>query len=1112
MPFPDEALDVWVELKLGDQWVNIKTDGHVYTRDPITITRGRGDEGSRTDPSTCTLTINNRDGRYSPRNPLGPYYGRIGRNTPIRVSVPTGGAPALTVPDGAIGSYASTPDAAALDITGDLDVRVEAEVRWVGGASGGGLVGKYIETGAQRSWVLWLDSTGELILYWSSTGANLLLATSTVPVPALGRQAVRATLDVNNGASGNTVTFYTAPSIAGPWTQLGAPIVQADTTSIFDSASPVQVGEIIADPVAGRYYAMELRNGIGGMVVADPDFTAQAVGTTAFADAAGRSWTVAGDAAITDRDVRFSGEVPSWPIKWNTSGTDVWVTIEAAGILRRLGQGAKPLGSALRRAIGTFQADDARIVAYWPLEDSAGSTQAASAIGGVPPLRALGPVEFSAEPSGGTGGGVSVGDVGRLTGATPSPGTEWTIMFWFDLAADMGTDAASPVVQWRTPGSNASYWSLFTGQVLSGTLILEGANAAGSVVVSANGTADVRGRGPVQIVVTGDQDGANYQVAVAVDGELDTASISPGDVCSPPTSIGINLDVAPGEYSGSVSHLLVATHTFESRGYAAALVPVGSGHRGETAGARFLRLTGEEGVPADLVGVAADSEPMGAQQPKELLELLGECADADGGTLYERRDGLGLRYRTRAADYNTDPALTLDYHDQLAAPLEPVDDDQATRNDVTVEREGGSSARVTVDQGPLSTQPPPDGVGVYNESVTLNLADDDQLLAQAGWRAHLGTVDEARYPVVRLKLHKHYDLAPAVVAADIRARIHLSGLPAWEPPGTVDLLADGYTETIEPRRWTIEYNTVPGSPWRVAVADNTTLGRVDTDGTVLLDPVTATDTTLPVLVTGAAWTTDPADYPFDLTLGGEVVTATAASDKVLDNFADTAAGGWGSADTGQAWTVAAGSAADFSAAGGTGGVIASPTAGVERAIVIPTGSPQQSTLVYSNTPLTPTGAPITWGVLLRYTDASNYYWLGVQINTAGTLTLIARKRVAGAFTTITSVASATGHSTSVWRILRAEALGTTLRAKVWAADAAEPAAWELTTTDAALSSGGSAGCIARRETGNTNSTSTGFDIFTAYQSLTVTRAVNGISKAQAAGIDIRLAQPSTIAL
>lgn len=1123
MTFPDEPLNLAVELKIGDTWVDIKKAGHVYTRDPITITRGRQDEGSRADPSTCSMTLDNRDGRYCPRNVLGPYYGLIGRNTPIRVSAGAGPA-ALTVIDADDG--ATAPDQPGLDITGDLDVRFYGVMDWTD--SYGGLVSKYGDEG-QLSWDLRVDFfTRKLLLWWSPTGLldNGQRAYSTVRVPPSRVQAVRAALDVDNGTGGRTVRFYTADTIDGPWTQLGDPVSAAGTTSIHAGNSPLKIGGSIGAALDGRVYAVTVHNGIDGPAVAAPDFRTQAEGATGFTDSLGNVWTVAGNSQITNRTTRFMGEIPSWPIRWGPSEQDGYVQIEAAGITRRLGQGRKPLKSALFRAISGALADTDpthKITAYWPMEDGDGATQAAAAVPGVPPLKAVGPVTFSAEPSGGTSGGVAFGDGGRLVGATPSTGGQWQIIFWFDLPADMGTDAISPIVQWRTPGSSkAVRWDLYTGQGINGLMFLECADDDNNIVLSAGGSQDVRGRGPVQIRIEGFNNGSSFhQVRVYVDGVLDiSTATSTADTATTPTSIGVNLAVSAGtEFSGNVSHLIVTPWSvWHTAIFARDLVPAGTGYRGETAGDRFERLCEEESIPSGLLGDTDDTEPMGPQLPAPVLDLLADCEDADGGTLYEARDDLALRYRTRAADYNTAPAVSLDYHDQVAYPLEPVDDDQNTRNDVTVQRVGGSSARVVIADGPLSVNAPPDGVGTYDESLTLNVAADDRLLPIAGWRARLGTVDEARYPVVRVKLHKHPDLIPAVTAMDMRSRIHLTGLPAWEPPGTVDLLADGYTEVLEPRRWTIEYNTVPGSPWRTGILDDPVLGRADTDGSALVDALGTADTALTVEVTqGPFWTTDPADLPFDVATGGEVMTATAigaAGTAVLDNFATTVANGWGTTDTGQAWTVAAGAAGDFSAANNTGGVINSSTTGVERGVVVPVGTAHQSLLVHSNTPVIPTGGAVTWGCYLRWADAGNYYWVGVEIGTNSSLTLRIRKRVGGTLTLITSAVSATAHALSPWRILRAEVAGSTIRAKVWSADAAEPG-WEVQATDTALTSGGSAGCVVRRETGNANATTTAYDIFTTtprFQPFTVTRSVNGISKAHPAGADIRLAQPTIIAL
>lgn len=73
-----------VELLLDGSWVDITGDVRV---DPgITITFGVPNESAIADPSTCNLTVNNRDGKYSPRNTAGPYYGHLTRNTPLRVT------------------------------------------------------------------------------------------------------------------------------------------------------------------------------------------------------------------------------------------------------------------------------------------------------------------------------------------------------------------------------------------------------------------------------------------------------------------------------------------------------------------------------------------------------------------------------------------------------------------------------------------------------------------------------------------------------------------------------------------------------------------------------------------------------------------------------------------------------------------------------------------------------------------------------------------------------------------------------------------------------------------------------------------------------------------
>lgn len=84
---------VTVEMLVNGAWIDVTATSSVLVRDDsgnISISSGIRDEGSQTEAATCSLELKNQDGRFSPRNPTGPYYGAIGRNTPIRVSVPDG--------------------------------------------------------------------------------------------------------------------------------------------------------------------------------------------------------------------------------------------------------------------------------------------------------------------------------------------------------------------------------------------------------------------------------------------------------------------------------------------------------------------------------------------------------------------------------------------------------------------------------------------------------------------------------------------------------------------------------------------------------------------------------------------------------------------------------------------------------------------------------------------------------------------------------------------------------------------------------------------------------------------------------------------------------------
>lgn len=876
-------LDLRGELKIGGVWVD--ATGNILKRQLLTHTRGRQDQSSQVDPSTCKPLLNNTNGQFSPDNPLSPYYEEFGRNSPFRVSV-RAGLPALDVP-GSFNAVASTPDTAALDIVGDLDVRLDASLsNWADYADATldttHLIGKFAFAAGTKSWFFGTRS-GNLYFEWSADGSAALSASSTVPlpVPASGRMAVRATLDVDNGAAGRTVTFYTTPSgTSGPWTQLGSAVVQAGVTSIFNSTTALQVSRAtdinFTQPV-GRFHKVEVRSGIGGSVVANPDFTVQAEGAGSFVDGAGLTWTVSAPATITNRRTRLSHELAEYPVEWHPSGKHVWVNAVTAGVLRRLRRGGHALDSTLRRRIPSYGP-----LAYWPMEEGANATQASSPIPGVAPLRltrvgwAQADTLAASKPlpvlaSSGT-------DLPQMYGRVPTPSTaptEWSVHWMYRL--DQGSAIERTFMRILSTGTVAEWYILQSNG--SGSTVL-GRDADG-VTVFTQGIAtgpDIFGQW-IKLEFNAVQDGANVDWHIGwvkVDGSAGSLSNTfvgtvgrPTGVASPPDGYAADLD------GMAIGHISVWTED-DSPAFNNAI----SAWTGETAGERMRRLADEENIPLTVCGVVAEQALVGPQLPQTVLSLLDDAANADGGILYEDREQPRLRYRDRQGMYNQVPALVLDYEGPgLATPLKASGDDDATVNDVTVDRVGGSSARAVLEEGKLSIQAPPNGVGTgYDTSVPLNLDSDDQAEPIAYWRLHLGTYEGRRYPEVRVMVHKAAGLVDQILAVDVGDKIVIENPPPWLPPDDVELIVQGYTEEFDEFSWDIVFNCTPARPWTVGVADDDVLGKADTDGSELAAGVDADDLTWSVATTaGPVWTIDPAEFPFDVRLGGEVVTVTAIS-------------------------------------------------------------------------------------------------------------------------------------------------------------------------------------------------------------------------------------------
>ncbi len=892
-PYP---LPITVETYYDAAWHDITPD--VRQTQDIVMSWGTANEAPVAAPSTMTMILNNGRskvnpsvfGRYSLHNPRSDLFGKISRNTPVRVRL--GDVDRGLSLTGVTGCYAYVEDTAVLDITGDIDMRIDIAPETWRPSDVVVLAAKYDGTG-QWSWIFYLSTDGTLRLTWTTDGffGTRVTVTSTAAIPeATERLSVRVTLDVNNGASGNTTTFYTGPSVGGAWTQLGAPVVTSGVTSLFSGAADLTLGAgtagdgIFSNGVtfSGKMYAFQLRNGVLGTIVANPDFAAQdpGVSNAPFTDGAGRSWVLSNLAHIEDSSVRMVGEITQLPTEWDVSGRDVWIPLEAKGISRRLGQGKSALRSALFRDLSTVP----NVVAYWPMEDGRDATSVAEARGGKP-LVLSGDVTMAGYD--GFAGSDSVptfGNIAHLTGIVPGyvPNARQRVACMLHQSSTQPADR------------NLLFMSCRGGTVADATLVLKAdgslrivlRNFVGTSLLDFSGSlGDLRDRNAmVWMLLT--QVGSNIEWQIGKVFEGDTGlNFHSGTVNNQSYGRFTSMRVgAAGDLGGTAIGHVHIVNGDDSEGLWNTIFTSLVGWIGETSGNRVIRLHRESGIPLVFIGDPDRTEAMGKQGSKTLSSLLKECADADLGILDDHPRVRARRFRTRESLYDQAVALTLDYSaGEVAPPLRPVPDDQSIRNDITVTRDGGSSARSIQDTGPLNIKDPaddPQGVGRYDAEVPLVLADDAQLADQAGWRKRLGTVDEDRYPMIKVNLGRDPHLSDAARSLSTGDRLQIIKPPDMLPAKIIDQLAQGGKERLSTFKHEVEFVCIPASPWSVAyVSDGTDEQRADTDGSETGADFTAgTDTSMSVAVTqGPLWTTDVAQMPLRIEVSGVVLEVTAIS-------------------------------------------------------------------------------------------------------------------------------------------------------------------------------------------------------------------------------------------
>lgn len=365
---------------------------------------------------------------------------------------------------------------------------------------------------------------------------------------------------------------------------------------------------------------------------------------------------------------RFDGFVSAWPVKWDVDAVsgapekDVWVSIQANGIRRRLEQGSKAAPDAVRRYVGRTAA-----LLYWPLTDGEDARQGSEIIRGSQPLRSIGTAGsfYQGQPNWGKGAlapwlepvvELPDGTQGQLTAyIPPTVLTSWSFEYAITIPGteNLATMKLTDTGQ-RTDPDPQTEWQVLT--LASTNLVQVLATDRGETASSTS----VLG----QNLTTTTFNGSVHHLRLTVDrnasGEcdwslyLDGALLLSGTRATPfrplsRMSLEWLTDLGTRPETIAVGHL---TYWGPNPPPAAATWRAVQGYAGELAGRRIERLCAEQGVELAVQGNLDRTPAMGPQKPGTFLSLVDSAADVDGGAVHESRDTAGFAYRTRSSKYN----------------------------------------------------------------------------------------------------------------------------------------------------------------------------------------------------------------------------------------------------------------------------------------------------------------------------------------------------------------------------------------------------------------------------------------------------------------------------
>ncbi|MER5601523.1 hypothetical protein [Streptomyces sp. NPDC002265] len=620
-------------VSTGGTWTDISQYVDIV-KNGVSITRGAADELSDIQVGTCTLTLDNSDGRFTPEFSGSPYFPNVIDGVPIRVSVSTVST-----------NYVVNPGFEGDSIAGWL---------WATGVEVITVAGT-VQSGANAARVAWNASASDYMrttVYGLTIGARYT-ASVYVRVPS-GDVAVRLRMGGVTSAASAVNDVYTR------------------LTATFTATAAVMTLDVIPSTTPAA----------GDIVYVDSVQVEEGSSATAFSSSAAQLHN------------RFWGLVNQWPVRWAGLGASVTVTaVDVLSVLSRAEEQMRPMllqeillwspnaYYPLDEETGSLSGGDASGTtgpqSLAVTQSGSGGTLTFGS--GLAPLGMSGAPQFA--PASASAGKFLRGQLGS-SAQYASLSDSMLFEVWFS------TSTAGRNILTIASSDNSSYLILYLATA-TGFLTVESRLPGGSAVTTTVGAvnlADGQLHHVVYAAVTKDffVDGVSIGAFLGVLTVQDLSTLTVGA-----SHLGSNI------WAGSVSSVAVF---FDSSMTASDLIghyTAGTtGYSGETADERAFRLVTYTGLQFSDTGTFSTGIGEQAALGRTCLDHLRDVERTESGKLYAARGAPMVTLQGRSVRYNPASALSVVYADFEPDDFELAYDTQKVANTVTLTRPGGGTQRM----------------------------------------------------------------------------------------------------------------------------------------------------------------------------------------------------------------------------------------------------------------------------------------------------------------------------------------------------------------------------------------------------------------------------------